>query len=346
MIKILIADDSATDAAILKEIVNSEPDMEVVGIARDGREAIALTQKLKPDLITMDIKMPKMDGYVAIDMIMKLHPTPIVVISSMINAADSDSTFKALEAGALTVLNKPVNIRSPLFAATKRNMVDTIRNMAEIKVIRKRSMTASVPNKFSATQHGEYQMVVIGSSVGGPQALKEILTRLPANFPMPIVCVQHMTSGFITGFAKWLDSHVALEVKCVENDELLLPGVVYFAQDNEHMQVKRSANQLRALLKKGDPVSGFCPSITVLMKSIANHCGKHAIGVLLTGMGSDGAEGMLALKQVGSHTIIQDPESCVVFGMANVAQSMGAVDKVVDLDKMAEYLIRVTNKKA
>lgn len=345
MIKILIADDSATDAAILKKIIEAEPDMEVVGIAHDGLEAVAMVERFKPNMITMDIKMPKMDGYEAIDMIMKLHPTPIVVISSMVTSGDSEFTFKALEAGALTVLAKPVNIQSPSFAQVKRNMLDTIRNMSEIKVIRKRKITSSPPSRFVAERHGDYQLIAIGSSVGGPQALREILTRLPSNFPMPIVCVQHMSAGFLLGFTKWLDAHVALKIKYAEDEEVLMPGTVYFAPDHLQMQLKRVGQHLRISLVKGELVSGFCPSISVLMKSVAHHCGKHAIGALLTGMGSDGAEGMLALKQAGSHTIIQDPESCVVFGMANVAQSLGGVDKVVKLDKMAEYLIRVTNKK-
>ena len=154
-----------------------------------------------------------------------------------------------------------------------------------------------------------------------------------------------MSPGFLLGFTKWLDAHVPLSVKYAADDEVLQPGTVYFAPDHLHMQLKQVGHHLRVALMKGEVVSGFCPSITVLMQSAAKQCGKHAIGVLLTGMGSDGAEGMLALKQAGAHTIIQDAESSVVFGMANVAQSLGAVDKVVELDKMAEYLIRVTNKK-
>lgn len=346
MIKVLIADDSATDAAILKSIIDSDPGMSVIGIARDGQEAIHLAEKLKPDIITMDIKMPKIDGYEAIDHIMKTHPTPIVVISSTITNEDAEPTFKALEAGALTVLAKPANILSPAFLNVKRDMLDTLRSMSEIKVIRKRKLSSTITaNKYSAFIHGDYQAVVIGSSVGGPQALKEIFSRLPSNFPMPILCVQHMSTGFIAGFTKWLDAHVALKIKYVEHDEILLPGTVYFAPDHFHFRVKRSMNQLKAVLEKGDMISGFCPSISALMTSVADHCGKNAIGVLLTGMGSDGAEGMLSLKQAGSHTIIQDAESCVVFGMANVAQSIGAVDKIVNLDQIAEYLIRVTNKK-
>ncbi|HTM63024.1 MAG TPA: chemotaxis-specific protein-glutamate methyltransferase CheB [Gammaproteobacteria bacterium] len=347
MIRVLIAEDSPTDAAILKSIFESAPGMSVVGIARDGAEAVSLTEKLKPDIITMDIKMPKMDGYQAIDVIMRNVPTPIVVVSSIFNDSDSDATFKALEAGALTVLPKPVDISSPTFALTRRHMIDMIRSMSEIKVIKKRKISTAIPSpEHISIAHEEYHLIAIGSSVGGPQALKEIFSNLPETFSVPIIVVQHMTSGFITGFTKWMDSKVPLKVKFAEDNEILLPGHVYFAPDHVHMEVKRSGGALRAYLHQGEVVAGFRPSITVMMQSVAQVCGKHAIGILLTGMGSDGANGMLALKQNGSHTFIQDPDSCVVFGMASVAQTRGAVDKVVELDKIAEYLKNLTNNKA
>ncbi len=349
MINILITDDSPTDAAILKLIFESEPDMKVIGWAHNGIEALQMTEQLKPDLITMDIKMPLMDGLQATEEIMSQFPTPIVIISSLIGDADADSeaTFKALEVGALTVLPKPVDVQSKLFQIRKRHMTDVIRSMAEIKPIRRRRLTSQTPlQKFNALTHGDFRVIVIGASVGGPQVLKDVLSRLPANFPVPIVAVQHMTQGFILGFIKWLDSHVGLTVKHPEDGELLKPGVVYFAPDDFHFEIKQNHGALSASLVKGETVSGFCPSITHLMKSASQHCGKNVVGVLLTGMGSDGAEGMLALKKSGAHTIAQDPDSCVVFGMGNVANTMGAVDKIVKLDKLAEYLIMITNRKS
>lgn len=346
MIKILIAEDSPTDAAILKHIFESDPGLSVVACACDGLEAVEMAEKFKPDLITMDIKMPKMDGYDAIAQIMSKFPIPIVVISSMINDSESDATFLSLAAGALTVLPKPVDIQSPGFERTRRNIIDTVKSMSEIKVITKRRITPRIQTDahLDVTPQ-DYKIVVIGSSVGGPQALKEILSRLPSNFPIPIVAVQHMTRGFIGGFTKWMDGHVGLRVKLAEDGELLSPGVVYFAPDSNHLQIVKHTDTFRASLLAGPPVSGFCPSITVLMKSVAKHAGNKSVGILLTGMGSDGADGMLTMKQGGAHTLIQDPDSCVVFGMASVAKSLGAVDKVVNLDKIAEYLIRITNKK-
>lgn len=346
MIKVLIADDSPTDVAILKHIFENEPGFTVVGCARDGSEAVAMAEKLKPDVITMDIKMPKMDGYEATAAIMSKSPIPIVVISSMVTDSESEATFRSLEAGALTVLPKPVNIQSPKCQAQRRDMVDTVKSMSEIKVITRRRIGIRTTLDMSPGQSlRQVDIVAIGASVGGPQALKEVLSRLPATFPVPIVAVQHMTQGFIEGFTKWLDGHVGLTIKFAEQGEILKPGVVYFAPDRAHFEVAKRHDTYHAELTSGPAVSGFCPSITVLMNSVASHGGNNAIGLLMTGMGSDGAEGMLALKQRGAHTFVQDPDSSVVFGMASVAQAIGGVDKVVELDKIAEYLIRLTNKK-
>ena len=169
-----------------------------------------------------------------------------------------------------------------------------------------------------------------------------ILKKLPANFPVPIVVVQHMTKGFIEGFTHWLNAQITLKVKLAEDHELLENGTVYFAPDNFHLEIERMNDQLVTKLVKGHPISGFCPSATALLRSVATTCGQNAIGVILTGMGSDGAQGLLEIKQQQGHTIIQDSESTVVFGMAGVAQSLGAVDKVVELEQIANYLMQLT----
>lgn len=343
MIKILIVDDSETETAILKQIFGSEPDIEVIGCAKNGKEAVQLTKDLKPDLITMDIHMPVMDGLEATRIIMTQCPTPIVVISSNLQNQELRATYKALEAGALSVLEKPVNIASPQFEPARVRAINMIRSMAEIKVIKKRFSTENVSATSSSTPNNRsYELLAIGTSIGGPQALKLILSNLPKDFPVPIVIVQHMTNGFISGFSKWLDKHVELHVKDAEDQEVLKAGTVYFAPDNYHLTVQRSKQHLIAALVNSDPVSGFCPSATVLFESVAKTCKKQGIGILLTGMGNDGAQGLLELKQAHGHTLIQDPESAVVFGMAGVAQSLGAVDKVVELSQMAKYLIHIT----
>ncbi len=351
MIKILIADDSPTETAVLKSLFEAESDLKVVGCAHNGEEAVNLARKLKPDVITMDIAMPVMDGLEATRLIMSHTPTPIVIISSRINDKLMDATFQSLEAGAVTVLEKPANIMDSSSSRKRQHMIDTLRSMSEIKVfkrrffISKREKSSSLVVDTSVLSPGEYELVAIASSIGGPQVLKLILAKLPIDFPSPIMVVQHMTAGFIEGFTEWLNDHSDLTVKYAQNNEVLMPGTMYFAPDHHHLQVGRADGKLICKLTNGPPVSGFCPSATVLLESVAKVCGKKAIGLILTGMGSDGAEGLLALKKRKGHTLIQDPKSAVVFGMAAVAQSLGAVDKVVELNQIADYLIKMTTKK-
>jgi two-component system chemotaxis response regulator CheB len=347
MINILIVDDSPTETELLKALFEAEKDMRVIGCAKNGEEAIALTQRLKPDIITMDIIMPIKNGFEATRWIMSKQPTPIVVISSAANDKVLNTTFLALEAGALSVLEKPVGPNAAAFPMMSQRIIDTVRSMSQIKVIKRRFhiplKKLSPVTQFEA-KRGQYEIIAIGVSVGGPQALKTIFSKLPAQFPIPIVVVQHMTSGFIQGFAHWLNKNCALTVKNAEHNEPLLGGTIYFAPDNHHLEIHRRQEKLIASLIKKDPVSGFCPSATVLLQSVAKVSGSQAIGILLTGMGNDGAQGLLELKQAKGHTLIQDKESAVVFGMAGVAESLNAVDKVVILDKLADYLIDITQK--
>lgn len=351
MIKILIVDDSPTETALLKSIFTAEDDFEVVGCSKNGEEAIAMTSDLKPDIITMDILMPVMDGLKATRFIMTHFPIPIVIISSAINNKSVSSSFEALEAGALAVLEKPDNRDDESFAKSRSRIVDTVRSMSTIHVVKRRFYTAhkkvskTIAKPTIASKVANYEIIVIGASVGGPQALRQIFSKLDRNFPLPIVVVQHMTRGFINGFASWLNNNTALMIVHAEDNEVLKSGTVYFAPDQYHLEVKRHQNNLMSRLVTGPPVSGFCPSITVLFQSVARVCGKNAIGVLLTGMGSDGAQGLLEIKNSKGHTFIQDQETAVVFGMAGVAQSIGAVDKVVELDKIADYLIAITRPK-
>lgn len=348
MINILIADDSETETILLTHIFQKEKDMRVIGCAKNGKEAVDMAVNLKPDLITMDINMPILNGFEATRLIMMSNPIPIVVISSTVNDLNLNTTFLALEAGALSVLAKPVDALNPLFLPTCKRMITLIRSMAEIKVIKRRFTIGQASHKSPVLlsqefQGMEYEIVAIGSSVGGPQALKIILSQLPADFSVPIVIVQHMTPGFIEGLCQWLDLYCPLTIKCASNQEVLRGGTVYFAPDKYHLKIQRTRTDLVALLQEGESVSGFYPSITVLLESIAKTCGKNAIGMLLTGMGSDGANGLFDVKSNKGHTLIQDSASCIVFGMGGVAQSLGAVDKIVELDQIADYLIKIIN---
>jgi len=346
MINILIADDSETETMLLRHIFKNVADFCVIGCAKNGKEAVELASKLKPDIITMDINMPLLDGFEATRQIMATDPIPIVVITSTVYDASLNTAFLALESGALSVLDKPVNVADPSFETICKRIITLIRTMAEIKVIKRRfvvdsqkQQTIKLPQLQSKIKN--YEIVAIGSSVGGPQALKNILSQLPADFPISIVITQHMTIGFIDGLSQWLDAHCALRVKCAEDQEILEAGTVYFAPDKSHLKIIRVGTKLMAHLFQAEPVSGFFPSITVLLNSVARSCGERAIAILLTGMGSDGAQGLLDVKSSTGHTLIQDQDSCVVFGMAGVAQSLGAVDRVLKLDEIAQYLLKL-----
>ncbi len=352
MIRVLIVDDSPTEVALIQHIIESAPDMIVIGVAKNGKEAIELTAKLKPDLITMDIQMPVIDGLEATRIIMAHHPTPIVVISSTVSDESINATFHILEAGALTALAKPVNIFSASFKERSAYIIDTLRSLAEIRVTKKplKPVYAGEKRKISKPEHkdkeGHYEIIAIGASVGGPMALKTILSHLSPDFPLPIVVVQHMSNGFIRGFVQWLAQNVSLKVKVPTSGELLEKGTVYIAPDKKHLQVERQHDRLIGKLVEGSSSEGFCPSITTLLQSVAKVSGKKAIGMLLTGMSDDGAEGLLALKHAHGHTLIQDPGSAVVFGMGAVAQSIDAVDQVIELENIASYLTTICTSKA
>lgn len=341
MIKILIVDDSPTETLLLQRLFEHEKDMKIIACAKNGAEAIKLIPLLKPDIITMDIEMPVMDGLEATRIIMMTHPTPIVVISSTAHS-ESDKTIQALEAGALTVLGKTFNLLSSKKEC--KRVIDTIRNMSEIKVIKRRFHTPLLKKATStpvSVKKTDFEIVAIGASVGGPQALSKILSNLSVDFPVPIVVVQHMTEGFIEGFVSWLNAHVALHVTLAKDNEPLVKGNIYFAPDNCHLEIKRTQGKLFAQLVTAPPIAGFCPSVTALLQSVATTCHKKGVGVILTGMGNDGAQGLLALKKAHGHTLIQDKESAVVFGMAGVAESLGAVNKIVELDQIANYLTKI-----
>ncbi len=340
----MIVDDSPTETLILKRLFESESDIEVIACAKDGLEAIKLAEKLHPDVITMDIIMPVVGGVEAIKRIMSTCPVPIVVISSRLGDEVLNAGFRALEAGALAVLDKPVSITSPESKYQLKNLVSTVRAMAEIKVIKRRfAATVPVANKIdNSLKQRHFEVVAIGASAGGPQALKLILASLPENFPLPILVVQHMTRGFMQGFVEWLDNETPLKINYAKHNEIVRSGNVYFAPDDHHLEIARQTSQLVIKLTQKEPSNGFRPSVSVLFNSVAKVCGDRSLAVLLTGMGRDGADGMLEIKHANGHTIVQDQESAVVFGMPGIALSLNAVDKVVSLEQIAGYLVSVT----
>ena len=348
MIRILIAEDSQVVALLLKALFELEPDMQVVGHARNGREAVQMTHELKPDLVTMDIRMPVMDGFEATRQIMASDPTPIVVVSASVDNEELSITFKAIEEGALSVIEKPRGISHPDFDTIRRELIETVRAMAEVKVIRRRFFARPADVDIGAPivpplQSGarSYELLAIGCSTGGPQVLHRIFSSLAAGFPVPIVVTQHISKGFIGGLIDWLSVSTPLKVKVAQAGEKLQPGTIYFAPDDRHLKVLRSGPELVVSLGIEPEVNGFRPSACPMFKSVASACGKQAVGVLLTGMGVDGAEGLLAMRKAGGHTLVQDEESSVVYGMPGAALALDAADQVVEIDRMSSYLTNI-----
>lgn len=345
-IKILIAEDSPVIAALLKSMIHETDDMHVIAIAKNGAEAVEFTKQYKPNLITMDIQMPIKNGFEATKEIMADCPTPIVVISSHANSASLNTTFNALQSGALTVIEKPSDILSAGFSVQKNTILNTLRALSEVRVIRRRF--GNLPDvdlpveKKKITSLNDLKIVALGSSTGGPEALYFILSQIPDNFSLPIVIVQHITDGFLPGLITWLQRKSALPIEMIaENNQPLLPGHVYFAPDGMHLGIKKGEATPIAFFERSDPIDYFRPSVSYLFSSIAESYPKQALAGLLTGMGRDGASGLLKMKESGSHTFIQSESSCVVFGMPGVAKRIGAECDIIDLMKIPEYIKKI-----
>lgn len=343
MIKILITEDSDVVAALLQAILEAEPDMTVVGRARNGREAVTLASELKPDLVTMDIRMPLMDGFDATRMIMSTQPLPIVVISSSVDNDELRTTFRAIEEGALAVIEKPRGLSHPNFEAIRRELVDTLRAMAEVKVVRRRPPrpTTQTFEPHPQSRASAYEVIGMALSTGGPQTLATILAGLPVGFPLPLLVVQHISPGFIGGLVNWLRGQTLLEVRLAESGMGLEPGVVHVAPDGQHLEVVRRKGGLQAKLSETPPIQRFRPSGTALFHSLAHCCGATAVGGILTGMGNDGTDGLLALHRAGGHVFAQDEDSAVVYGMPGSARAAGCVDRVVPLARIPTHLIEL-----
>lgn len=348
MLRILIVEDSSVVAMLLKAIFEQESDMRVVGHAKNGREGVQMAMDLKPDVITMDIRMMGMDGFEATRMIMADNPTPIVVVSSSVDDEELRITFRAIEEGALAVMEKPRGFSHPDFEKIRRDLVDTLRAMAGVKLFRGKKVARPkevvMSEEVLRPRTNGYELLALGCSTGGPQVLHRILSVLPVNFPVPIVITQHISKGFVGGLVSWLSGNTLLKVKLAVEGEPLKAGVVYFAPDDQHLRIARAGAGLIAVLSQDPPCNGFRPSVSFMFKSIAETCQGRAVAALLTGMGVDGADGLLALRQAGSHTVVQDETSAVVYGMPGAAIAMDAVDEKVDADKMSAYFSRLVRQ--
>jgi two-component system chemotaxis response regulator CheB len=389
MVRILIAEDSLTVAMILQKIFATDESCQVIGTARNGKEAVEKVKLLRPDIVTMDIRMPVMDGFEATKQIMMQCPTPILVISASVGKDDLSVAFNAIRAGALDIVEKPKGNLAMDYEYIGKDLIKKVKTLADVKVfhhmstglmrgkdlpkINKPSVNDTQEIKLTKNRQistitcdsqqavkdtlkrEEYvikkqllinnlvalkplDLIAIASSTGGPSALLKTLKPLPSNFPVPIIIVQHICEGFGQGFVDWLNKECVINIKTAERGETLSPGNVYVAPDGYHTLID-SGPVIR--LSKSMPVGGLRPCATLMMESASKIYKSSMMGVILTGMGRDGADGMKAIKDQGGLTLAQSPETCVVFGMPKEAIEIGAVDKVVPIDKMGYEILNV-----
>jgi two-component system chemotaxis response regulator CheB len=349
-IRVVVVDDSPTARELLVGILHENNGIQVVGTGVNGEDALRLVERLKPDVITMDVRMPVMDGLEATRQIMRKLPTPIVIISGSMQHQDMDLTFKALRAGALAALSKP-GLDDP---STCEKVAQTVRLMADVQVVHhwhKPSVNDPKPEFVPAAsenllpykvlpggQKTDISLVAIASSTGGPSALATVIGKLPANYPLPILIVQHVSPGFAAGLAEWLATQTALRVEVAAHGDAIRPGFVFLAPDDYHMKV--TENGLIELVK-APPYKGLRPSANFMFESVARYYGPRSAGLILTGMGDDGSDGLEFMYKAGALTVAQDAKSCVVYGMPREAIIRNLIDRVMDLEQMSSLLIEI-----
>jgi len=331
-IRVLIVDDSLVCRELLSNILGQQPDIRVVGLASRGKEAIELNRKLLPDLVTMDIQMPGMDGFATIEAIMASHPVPILVVTSAPVLKGVDQTFRAIAAGALDLVRKP-----ELANEDAEELVTRVRMLAGVKVIRH---VRPRPDRVEVGRVREtarrVRLVAIASSTGGPKALLELLGGFTPQFPRPLVLTQHLPDGFSGSFARWLDEEISMPVREAREGDPLRPGEVLVAPTGAHLVV-RSGSMVG--LSDEPPVKSLRPSADLMFRSVARVFGAEALGVVLTGMGQDGADGLLEMRQAGAVCLAQDEASSLIFGMPRAAMQNGAAEQALDLAGLSAAIL-------
>lgn len=335
-IRVLIVDDSATARAVLREILESDPSIEVVATASDAYVARDKIVELKPDVVCLDVEMPRMDGITFLKRLMHYMPLPVVMVSSLTQNG-AKTTLEALEAGAVDFVGKPHSHIYDGVESMREELLSKIKMASRVRV-RQRSLESIQQANMTSLAETTHKILAIGASTGGTEALKDVLMGLPRNAPGTII-VQHMPANFTGPFAERLNGLCAMEVREARNGDSITPGVALIAPGDYHMVVRRSGARYYVEIGTGEKVSGHRPSADVLFNSVAKIAGANAIGVILTGMGGDGARGLLAMRNAGAKTIGQDEASCVVYGMPKVAYDLGAVERQLPLQYIAKGIL-------
>jgi two-component system chemotaxis response regulator CheB len=346
-IRVVICDDSLVAREMLAQILASDPEIEVVGQAKDGREAVSVVGRLKPDLVTMDIHMPEMDGVAAVEQIMAYTPVPILVVSSSVRGPGIGYAFEALKAGALEVIKKPEPRDWEDLERIGRDIIKRVKVLARVRVIThiagRRTAEARASHarvELPSAGGGDFALVAIGTSTGGPSALMTVLSSLRSDFPVPIVVAQHIAEGFIPGLVEWLSTGSKVRVRAAEDGAAPLPGHVYLAPTGRNLAFDGSA------MRFVEPTAGqlYIPSADTLFSSVAESLRRRAIGVILTGMGNDGARGLKEMRDSGAATLAQDEKTSVVFGMPRAAVELGAASAVLPLDAIGREVQRLVDR--
>jgi two-component system, chemotaxis family, protein-glutamate methylesterase/glutaminase len=347
-VRVLIVDDSALMRQLLQDILSSDRGIEVVGLAADPYIARDKIRALQPDVLTLDVEMPRMDGLSFLEKLMRYHPMPVLMISSLTERG-CETTLRALELGAIDFVSKPkvdvaagtVELAAEIIRKVKIAAAARVRPPSPASGAAPRPPVCAPRTLFKST----HKVIAVGASTGGTEALREFLTPLPPDTP-GIVIVQHMPETFTRSFAQRLDSLCQVRVKEAEDGDRILPGHVLIAPGNYHMRVMRSGASYSVCVVMSEPVNRHRPSVDVLFDSCAEHLGANAVGVIMTGMGNDGARGLLAMRKAGAPTVAQDEASCVVFGMPKEAIAMDAAQEVVPLDRMPQAVLRLVAQEA
>lgn len=341
MINVLIVEDSPVVQKLLEHILNTDPEINVIGVASNGLEALEFIENNPPDVITMDLLMPKLDGYKATRRIMETNPRPIIIVSATVNPDEVKKTWQAMEEGAVAVLPKPKYEGKGVIGPSGEKLIKTVKTMSQVKVVRRWNKTRTPKSsnikflKLETHMKKPVELIAIAASTGGPLALKTILEQFHRDFPVPIVVVQHISKGFIQGFVEWLNQGTDLEARLAKNWETAVPGTVYVAPDDMHLEV--SPNRTLRLISD-PPEHGSRPSASRLFRSVARNYPGRAAGVLLTGMGIDGGDELKMILDSGGLTIAQDEQSSVVHGMPGHAISLGGAKHVAAPLEIAELL--------